>query len=102
MRRRNQPKPEEFAAHASAMHMLPEDIELTLCMVAPQCQSSMDYLMWMETLPKAQLVGCVPLISQHPATFVGNFGHTAFQMYDISMRLLGRPHHFTHAAGPKL
>ena len=98
--RRRPPGPDEYAQHSAAMNLPVDSIELTLCLVAPQCQSSMDYLRWMDSMPSSQRAGCVPIMVQHPTTSADTFGQQAFQMYDISMRILGRPHCFKYAAGP--
>ena len=77
------------------------EMEVFICLVAPECHESLCYQKWLHSLPMSEAILCTPICIVCAATFDTDFGIGATDRFWISMRARGRPHHFQRIGCPK-
>ena len=78
-----------------------EDMEVFVCLAAPECPESLAYQYWQRGLEHSLALQCVPICIVCASTFDQDFGHRATERFMVSMRTKGRPHHFQRLGFPK-
>jgi hypothetical protein len=71
------------------------DMETHVFLVAPECASSRAYQAWLTGLDHPLALQAVPICIVCASTFDRDYGHLATERFEVSMRVRGRPHHFS-------